>query len=304
MVKKSLTIQVEAEGRVDIVVQKLCETSRSGVKGLIDHHCVHVNDRLCQNAGKTVAVGDTVRVDFDSDRRYREKKRKWDDRCFDIIFEDDHLIVVDKAAGTLTVPTDHQEVNTLVDRLSIYLSHSRRSRDAWLVHRLDRHVSGLLVFGKHEKVAQALIDQFKSQKPRRSYLAIVKGVVTDDEGTFRDHLATGNNLDRFVSRESKDTELAITHYRVVRRFSDTTLVEVQLETGKRNQIRVQFAHANHPVLGDPRYQKSMAKHPRWIRRRIALHAQSLGLVHPVTGTEMTFESPVPRAMSKFISGSR
>jgi 23S rRNA pseudouridine1911/1915/1917 synthase len=211
---------------------------------------------------------------------------------------------VDKSAGLLTVPTDRHERNTLVERVSIYLSHSRRQREAWIVHRLDRDVSGLLVFGKHKPIADRLIEQFKRRKPQRVYAVIVAGVVPGDDGTFRSHLATGKNLDRFSARPSRKTEAAITHYRVLRRMSDTTLVAVTLETGKRNQIRVHFADAGHPVLGDPRYETKQAMHPRWIRKRIALHAKSLSFEHPVTGEAMMFESPLPAALEKFLAGSR
>ena len=216
----------------------------------------------------------------------------------------DSLIVVDKSAGTLTVPTDREDINTLVERVSIYLNHSRTKRQAWLVHRLDRDVSGLVVFGKQEQIAARLIEQFKQRKPERVYTAIVAGVMSSDEGTFRSHLATGKNLDRYVTGQSADTEIAITHYRVVRRMDDTTLVEATLETGKRNQIRVQFAHAGHPVLGDRRYMTEQAMHLRWIRKRIALHARSLAFEHPVTGKAMQFESPLPAAIEKFLAGSR
>ena len=258
---------------------------------------------MCHTGATTVAVGDLVSIRFDRTQRYHEKKKRWDDRTFTVSFEDDHLIVVDKSAGTLTVPTNRDEINTLVDRVSIYLSHSRSKREAWLVHRLDRDVSGLVIFGKHEKAATQLISQFKERNPARVYVAIVAGVVSSDKGTFHSHLGTGKNLDRYVTRSSPKTELAITHYRVLRRMSDTTLVEVILETGRRNQIRVQFANAEHPVLGDPRYKTTLAMHPRWIRKRIALHAVSLGFEHPVSGEAMQIESPLPAAIEKFLAGS-
>ena len=270
---------------------------------MVDHGCVSINGAICQSGATTVAVGDLVSIRFDRAQRYRKKKKTWDDRTFTVSFEDDHLIVVDKSAGTLTVPTDRDEINTLVDRVSIYLSHSRSKREAWLVHRLDRDVSGLVIFGKHEKAATQLIAQFKERNPARVYAAIVAGVVSNDKGSFHSHLATGKNLERYVTRPSPTTELAITHYRVLRRMSDTTLVEVTLETGKRNQIRVQFANAEHPVLGDPRYKTKLAMHPRWIRKRVALHAKSLGFEHPVSGDAMQIESPLPAAIEKFLAGS-
>jgi 23S rRNA pseudouridine1911/1915/1917 synthase len=197
------------------------------------------------------------------------------------------------------VPTDYNETNALVQRVSVYLSHSRRKRQAWVVHRLDREVSGLLVFGKQKPIADRLIEQFKQRKPQRVYTAIVSGLMSSDEGTFDSHLATGKNLDRYIARPSRKTEAAITHYRVLRRMSDTTLIEATLETGKRHQIRVHFADAGHPVLGDPRYKTKQAMHPRWSRKRIALHAKSLGFEHPVSGESMKFASPLPWAIEKF-----
>jgi 23S rRNA pseudouridine1911/1915/1917 synthase len=300
----STTVDADREGRVDLVVRQLSGSSRSQVRGMVDQGCVSINGAPCENVADPVAVGDVVSIRFDPTQRYHEKKKRWDDRTFTISFEDEHLIVVDKSAGTLTVPTDRDEINTLVERVSIYLNHSRTKRQAWLVHRLDRDVSGLVVFGKQEQIAARLIEQFKQRKPERVYTAIVAGVVASDEGTFHSHLATGKNLDRYVTRPSQETEVAITHYRVVRRMTDTTLVEATLETGKRNQIRVQFADAGHPVLGDRRYKTEQAAHPRWIRKRIALHARSLAFEHPVTGEVMLIESPLPAAIDKFLAGSR
>ena len=304
MTRLSMTLDADHAGRVDLVVRQLSGTSRSQVRGMVDHGCVSINGAPCDTIAAAVAAGDRISICFDPTQRYHEKRRRWDDRTFNISFEDEHLIVVDKSAGSLTVPTDRNETNTLVDRVSVYLSHARRKRRAWVVHRLDREVSGLLVFGKQELIADRLIEQFKRRKPLRVYTAIVAGVMSNDDGTFHAHLATGKNLDRFVARPSRKTEYAITHFRVLRRLPDTTLVEVTLETGKRNQIRVQFAHAGHPVLGDPRYKTEQAAHPRWIRKRIALHAKSLGFEHPVSGKAMTFESLLPSAFEKFLARSR
>lgn len=304
MTTLSTTVDADNAGRVDLVIRQLSESSHSQVRGMVAHGCVSINGAPCKTIATSVAAGDLVSIRFDPTQRYHEKKKRLDDRTFTISFEDDHLIVVDKSAGSLTVPTNRKEDNTLVERVSIYLSHSRRKRQAWVIHRLDREVSGLLVFGKHKPIADRLIEQFKQRKPQRVYTAIVAGVMSRDDGTFNSHLGTGKNLDRFVARPSRTTEAAITHYRVLRRMSDTTLVEVILETGRRNQIRVHFADAGHPVLGDPRYNTNKAMHPRWIRKRIALHAKSLGFKHPVSGKAMTFESPLPSALEKFLVRSR
>ncbi len=300
----SVTIDTAHVGRVDVVVQHATGVSRGQVRGLVDCGCVTINAAACTATATQVEVGDVIAVRYDPKQKYYEKKKRWDDRTFTVLFEDDDLIIVDKSAGVLTVPTDWAEKNTLVDRVSLYLSHSRKKRIACLVHRLDREVSGLLVFGKHEAVAELLIEQFKQHKPERLYVAIVAGVMQAEAGTFDAHLATGKNLDRYVAKPSRQTEAAITHYRVLRRMTDTTFVEAKLETGKRNQIRVHFADAGHPVLGDPRYETKAAEHPRWIRKRIALHAKTLAFEHPVTGEAVKFESPLPAAIEKFLAGSR
>ncbi|MDC0278615.1 RluA family pseudouridine synthase [bacterium] len=299
---RSMTVDESNAGRVDLIVRELSDSSRSQVRGMVEQGCLSINGSICSSIARTVVVGDVVTICFDMHQRYKEKKKRWEDRTFRVVFEDDDLIVVDKSAGTLTVPTDKNERNTLVERVSVYLSHSRGNRDASVVHRLDQAVSGLLVFGKHERIAEKLIEQFKHRKPLRVYAAIVDGLMDEDDGTFRSHLATGKNLDRYVARPSSETELAITHFHVLKRLADTTLVEVTLETGKRNQIRIQFADAGHPILADPRYKRKQATHRRWIRDRIALHAKTLRFEHPKSGELMTFESPLPSAMEKFVAG--
>lgn len=299
-----VTVDSAQAGRLDQLVRATTNTSWSQSRGLIGNGCVSINGERCESIDRGVSAGDVVSISFDPSQRYKEKRKSWDDRTFSVVYEDSDLIVVDKAAGTLTVPTDNQEKNTLVERVSVYLSHSRGTKEAFVVHRLDREVSGLLVFAKNEAVAKQLIEQFKQRKPTRVYAAIVAGVLSQDEGTFQSHLATAKNLDRYITGPRNESELAITHYRVLRRMTYSSLVEVTLETGKRHQIRLHFADAGHPVLGDPRYQKRLASsHPRWIRKRIALHATTLGFEHPVSGTMVTFQSPLPAAMQKFLASS-
>ena len=285
-------------GRVVIALTGL---SNNKVRGLFDHGCVSVNGKPCLHAGERVQPGDQVEVCYDPEQGYPEKKRPWQDRAFSIVFEDPHLIVVNKAANVLTVATDRGgERNTLVDRVSYYLKHTSRRREALVVHRLDRGVSGLLVFAKSQRMLEALQEQFKERKPDRRYIAVVAGILERAAGTYRSHLMTGKNLNQYSTRDETRGELAITHYRVQRQLADTTVVEVQLETGRRNQIRVHFADHGHPVLGDPRYGLSKSQHERWPNDRIALHAVSLGFVHPATGKPLRFESELPRSMQRFI----
>ena len=287
-------------GRIDHVVRALTSLSHSKIRGLFDHGCVNVNGQPCLHAGMTVKSGDQVDVRYDPQQGYREKKKKWVDRTFLIVYEDEHIIVVNKSANVLTIATDHGERNTLVSRISHYLKHSSHQREAFAAHRLDRGVSGLLVFAKSPAILRHLQDQFKQRKPERLYVAIIAGILKPSRGTFRSYLETGDNLDQFSTRKESQGQLAITHYRVLKELPDTTVVEVQLETGRRNQIRVHFADHGHPVLGDTRYRRKEAMHERWPTKRLGLHAISLGFEHPATGKRLQFETELPKSMQRFI----
>ena len=298
----TLTAQVtdDQTGRVGAVVQALTQLSHSKMRGLFDHGCVTLNGRPCEESGKQVRVGDHVEVRYDPQQGYPEKKKKWTDRTFQVVFEDEHLLVVNKSANVLTVATDHGERNTLENRLTLYLKRTGHKRKAFVVHRLDRGVSGLLVFAKTPKILAALQEQFKQRKPERVYVGIVAGHLQPAEGTFRSYLVTGDNLDQFSTHVPGQGELAITHYQTRKELADTTVVEVRLETGRRNQIRVHFADHGHPVLGDPRYNRKLAKHERWPKSRLALHATSLGFTHPTTQQPMLFHAELPNLMTRFI----
>jgi len=301
--EKTTDVTPDQRGRIDRVVKALVGLSGSQVRGLFSHGCVTLNEAPCTDGGVDVAPGDTVSVRYDIHRRYHEGPRAWEDDAFTIIFEDDHLIVVDKAAGVLTVPATPGEKDTLVHRVTAYLAH-RGSRDrAQVVHRLDRDVSGLLVFGKTRDVAEQLQSQFEARKPEREYAAIVKGIV-EPEGTFESYLATAKSLQQYSTDKRDDAQLAITHYKRESTVQGASYVRVRLETGRRNQIRVHFADRAHPILGDPRYRPDISDHPQWRAKRLALHAVSLGFDHPVTGKPVRFSSELPNAMRSFIAGKK
>ena len=170
-----------------------------------------------------------------------------------------------------------------------------------MVHRLDRDTSGLLVFARGAEAADALREQFRAHSVERIYLAIVSGNVRADSGTFDSFLSTNRALDRYSS-DSRRGERAITHYRVRERLAGATFVEVRLETGRRNQIRVHFAEAGHPVLGDRRYGTSSAGPRNWPSDRLALHAAGLGFTHPASGERLTYAAPLPAAFRKLLAG--
>lgn len=289
--------------RVDRIVQQLCGKPRADVAGLFDLNCVRVNDALCMQPYQRLLAGDRVDLRYDPNQRYHPKKKSRAKLGFELLFEDRSLLIVNKPADLLTVPTPRGESDTLLSRVSEYCRRTG-SRRAWPVHRLDRGVSGLLAFGKSAEVAQQIRDQFAMHKPEREYLAIVAGRVEERKGTIESFLATDKALNRYSTDDEEIGQLAITHYEVADYLKDATLVRVWLETGRRNQIRVHFSEAGHPVLGDPRYSIDLARHPLWRYRRIALHARRLGLEHPVTGKPLRFESALPAEMEWFAKVNR
>ncbi len=218
--------------------------------------------------------------------------------------EDNDLIVVDKAAGVLTVPTARRERNALVDLVS---AHVRR--EVHVVHRLDRDTSGLLVFAKSERAARGLIERWREDH-ERVYAALVHGAVVREEGIIESRLVTTKNLDRRSLRGHERTvrgpaqgEDARTRYRVLARVSGATHVDVELDTGRRNQIRVHMAELGHPILGDDRYARHARPHPAWAGG-LALHARLLVIVHPRTQERVRCESPLPPAFVTLLGRSR
>ena len=264
---------------------------------------MQVNGNLCSDPGQVLSPGDKVVVKFDPHTRYKEKKSVWNDRTFSVIFDDDDIVVVDKSAGVLTVATQKGEQNTLEDRVGVYLSHGRKKRLPGIVHRLDKEVSGLLVMAKHEQARQRLADQFKSQKPLRRYLAIVHGTPENASGRIESFLGTASNLNRFVTHDETKGEPAITNYTVRQNLNGAALLEVTMLTTCRGQIRVHLSHLGHPILGDTKYGRGKATHPKWSSSRLALHANFLEFLHPKTGRLVSFNSNLPAVMQRFVSAT-
>jgi 23S rRNA pseudouridine1911/1915/1917 synthase len=302
-VERTLRIEAGHHGRIDRFVQSMTELTRSGVRALFAAGCVSLNGKRIAEDFTRVKEGDLIAVRSDPHRRYVEPAKPWHDSGFKIVHEDKDVIVVNKAAFVLTVPTGERSSDSLMDRVAKYLAKGGKDRQrAFAVHRLDRGVSGLLVIAKSEEMMRQLRDQFAERKPRRLYVGIVAGLLDKPQGTFESYLATAVNLDRYSTDDEGQGQHAITHYRVQKLLTkaDATLVNVELETGRRNQIRVHFAEDGHPILGDPRYGKGESSHPMWNARRIALHAAMLGFDHPSTGEPMHFEAVLPFEMAKFV----
>ena len=208
-----------------------------------------------------------------------------------ILHEDDHVLVVLKDRGLLTVATERETKTTAQAFLNDYLKENGEGR-VHVVHRLDRETSGVLVFAKNFAARERLKEQFAEHSVDRIYVAIVEGSLPQPEGTIRSHLFEKKNL-RMVSIDRLDhypsAKLAVTHYRTIQTNARFSMLEVTLETGRKNQIRAHLSESGHPVVGDTFY--GAEENPLG---RLGLHAKLLGFAHPKTGERMTFTAPLPK----------
>ena len=214
----------------------------------------------------------------------------------EILFEDESLIVIHKPAGLLTIATESEKTRTAYAQLTAYVRARSPRGDAriFIVHRLDRETSGLLVFARTEAVKYALQNHWKSVT--KKYQAVVEGVPVPAQGTLRSALVENETLQvRSARPEREDAKIAITHYRVLRAHETTALVELTLETGRKNQLRVHLAEAGHPIVGDQKYGATTDP-----ARRLALHACELKLRHPVSGEALDFRDPLPEKLRTLV----
>ena len=302
--------------RIDrYVTAKLENVSRNKVQNAIKAGNMVVNDRTVK-ANYKVRPGDVIRLLLPY-APYREllKPEKMD---LDIVFEDPHVIVVNKPAGMVVHPAHGHYSGTLINGI---LGHVEQlpagsgDERPGLVHRIDKDTTGLLVVAKNEQAMYKLAKQFAEKSTERRYIALVWGELPDDSGTITGHIGRHpkERIKMHVFPDGSQGKPSVTHYRVLERFGYVTLVEVKLETGRTHQIRVHFAHSGHPLFGDPVYGgnrivKGLAsgKYRQFVENsfkilpRQALHAKTLGFRHPATSEFMRFDSELPDDMQQVI----
>jgi RluA family pseudouridine synthase len=214
----------------------------------------------------------------------------------EILYEDKDIIVVDKPAGLLTVATDNNKTNTAYYKLTDYVRKGNlKSRNRiFIVHRLDQLTSGILVFAKNPHSKFMLQSQWEGTE--KKYIAVVYGQLNKKEDTISSYLAENKAFIVYSTTDKVKGKLAHTAYKVLKENRQFSLLEINLLTGRKNQIRVHFADRGHPVVGDRKYGKS-----KDIFRRLALHAKSLSFKHPATGRQMTFETRTPNFFNELVA---
>jgi 23S rRNA pseudouridine1911/1915/1917 synthase len=276
--------------------------SRKQAKDLLRFHAVTVQGKATVRHDTELEPGDVVMIAA----RKQVSDGALERHRLKIVHLDDAVVVVEKPPGLLSMGSESEKEKTAYRILNTHLKALAKTprQQIYIVHRLDRETSGLMMFARNEAVQDALQRNWKGIVKR--YLAIVEGVPADAQGTLRDRLVESKSLivrplvrptaGRTVRRE-EEGELAITYYRVLRTKGDRSLLELRLETGRRNQIRVQLAALGHPVAGDRKYGAKTDP-----ARRLALHACELKFRHPASGVAMEFHSALPPRLQALIDG--
>lgn len=307
----------QSQIRIDkFLANRIENASRSRIQAAADAGNILANNKSVKPNYK-VKPGDEIVIMMDHPRR--ELKIIAEDIPLNIVYEDDELMVINKPPGLVVHPGHGNYTGTLVNALAFYfkglpLFNSEDPRPG-LIHRIDKDTSGLLVIAKTELAKSKLALQFFEKTTERRYQALVWGSVKDDAGTVEGNIGRSlkNRLVFTVFPEGDFGKHAVTHYKVLRRIGYVTLIECKLETGRTHQIRVHMKHINHPIFNDANYGgdkilrgTTFTKYKQFVNNcfktlpRQALHAKTLGFVHPVTGEKMTFDSKLPKDMATTI----
>jgi len=216
----------------------------------------------------------------------------------DILYEDKDILVVDKAPGLLTIGTEKEKTRTAYHRLTDYVrkGNSKSRSRVFIVHRLDRDASGILVFAKTGEAKRRLQDQW--DRAEKKYLVVVHGTLATPTGTITSYLAENSAHVMYSTSHPRKGKLSHTAYRVLKETPAFSLLEVTLLTGRKNQIRVHLAEQGHPIVGDKKYGEKDKAH-----KRLALHATSISFKHPFSGKQVTFETRVPGYFHALIGGA-
>lgn len=264
------------------------DSSRTTLRQMLQSGRVRVNAATEKDAKRALAAGDVIEVGQKSQARALPEG-------LSILHEDDDVIVVLKAHGLLTVATERERETTAQAYLNAYLKQKGGER-IHVVHRLDRETSGVLVFAKSFDAREALKEQFAEHDVDRIYVAVVEGELQPDNGTIRSHLRERRDLRMESVEAHPDAKLAVTHYKTLKTNGRYSLLEITLETGRKNQIRTHLAEAGHPVVGDRMYGSEANP-----LDRLGLHARLLGFDHPTTGRHVVFEAAVPGSFEKLLA---
>jgi 23S rRNA pseudouridine1911/1915/1917 synthase len=260
----------------------LSDKSRKAILSMLTHKQISVDHKITTQYNHPLNTGQQVIVNWNKVLQGSRQKGLKN------IFEDAGIVVVEKPYGLLSIATDKEKDRTAYRILSDQAKKIHPKNLIFIVHRLDRDVSGLMVFAKKKDIQQRLQEAWDKDVIERKYIAVVEGVVKEDRGTITSWLKENKARIMYSSDIPDDGQKAVTHYRVLKRAKNFTLIEVSLETGRKNQIRVHMKDIGHSIVGDVKY----GAHRKDLGR-LGLHAFVLAFRHPVTGENLHFETRIP-----------
>ena len=271
------------------LIESMPERKRTTVKEYLKHNQVAVNNVPVTQFDRALTPRDVVKVNLTREFRIFYHRR------VQLVYEDDDIIVINKGYGLLSMGTDRIKDGTAYSIVRDYIKwHDPRSK-LFIVHRLDRDTSGLMMFAKNEEAKETMQHNWNNMVLNRKYLAVVEGRVEQEEGTIQSYLAETSQFEVYSTQNPEEGQLAVTRYRTLQIRNGYSLLEVELDTGPKNQIPVHKKHMGHHIAGDRKYgAKSSPIH------RLALHAQTLRFVHPITRKEMNFTTPIPASFAKMV----
>ncbi len=274
---------VEQPSRLlDHLIQSLPDRKRTVVKQLLAHNQVAVNGKPERQFDLQLESGDVVKVNFTREFRVFYNRR------LKIVYEDDDIIVVNKGYGLLSMGNDKTPDGTAYSILRDYVKWANPLNKIFIVHRLDRDTSGLMMFAKSEEAKRRMQHNWNNMVLNRIYVAVVEGIVEQEDGVVRSYLAETSRYEVYSTDDPEKGQLAVTRYRRVQHGGRFSLMELELDTGRKNQIRVHMNDLGHPISGDRKYGAQASP-----LHRLALHARTLRFKHPMTGELMDFSTPVP-----------
>lgn len=288
--KQEQFIVKEASGLLKFLIEKMQGKSRTTVKSFLAHRQVAVDHHTVTHFDYPLEPGQTVTVTFG---RIPEETRY---KGIRILFEDPWLIIIEKEAGLLSIATDKEKIQTAYSILSGHVKKEDPDNKIFVIHRLDRDTSGIMVFAKNQEVQSILQKAWQEAVMERTYVAVVEGEVEKEEGTIRSFLMENKAFVMYSTNKRGEGDEAITHYKLLKKNPEYSLLEVELETGRKNQIRVHMKEMGHPVIGDKKYGSKVNP-----IGRTGLHARVLAFIHPMTGKEIRYETAIPqRFLSLFV----
>lgn len=266
---------------------KLTDHKRTSIKALMKYNQVALNSMPTSQFDQPVHAGDMLSVNFTRPFVVFSHPR------IKLVYEDNDIIVINKGSGILSVSTDNVKDGTAYSILRDYLKKKDPRLMLFVVHRLDRDTSGLMMFAKNVEAKEAMQHNWNNMVLGRRYVAVVEGKVEQEEGVVKSYLAETSQFEVYSTQNPDEGQLAITRFKRLQCNNGYSLMELSLDTGRKNQIRVHMKDLGHPIVGDRKYgAKASPIH------RLGLHARTLHFAHPVTKKEMLFETPIP---SRFLS---